>query len=57
MAPRTGRPPKENPRNMNLGLRLTKEEMELIIECATKLGVTRTDAIMMGIKNLLAQKK
>lgn len=48
MAP-AGRPKKENPRNVNLNIRLTKKEAEEIYECAEKLKITRTDAIMKGI--------
>lgn len=50
MSPRTGRPPKENPRNINLNIRITKEESERIQSCADKLNMTRTDTIMKGIK-------
>ena len=49
MSPRTGRPPKENPRNINLNIRLTQSEADLIQECADKLNKTRTDTIMQGI--------
>ncbi len=49
MSPRTGRPPKENPRNVNLNIRITKKESERIQKCADKLNMTRTDAIMKGI--------
>ena len=49
MSPRTGRPPKENPRNINLNIRITKEESERIQICADKLNMTRTDTIMKGI--------
>ncbi len=49
MSPRTGRPPKENPRNINLNIRITKEESERIQNCADKLNMTRTDTIMKGI--------
>lgn len=49
MSPRTGRPPKENPRNINLNIRITKEESERIKNCADKLNITRTDTIMKGI--------
>lgn len=48
MAP-AGRPKKENPRNVNLNIRLTKQEAEEVQECADKLKITRTDAIMKGI--------
>ncbi|MDE7323101.1 MAG: CopG family transcriptional regulator [Lachnospiraceae bacterium] len=50
MSPRTGRPPKENPRNVNLNIRITKEESERIQNCAEKLNMTRTDTIMKGIE-------
>ena len=49
MSPRTGRPPKKNPRNINLNIRITNDEAQRIKNCANKMNVTRTDAIMMGI--------
>ena len=49
MSPRTGRPPKENPRNINLNIRITKEESDRIQNCADSLSMTRTDTIMRGI--------
>lgn len=49
MSPRTGRPPKENPRNVNLNIRITKDESKRIQDCADKLDMTRTDTIMKGI--------
>jgi uncharacterized protein (DUF1778 family) len=45
-----GRPPKENPRNVNLNLRLTREEADLIQECADSLNTTRTEVIVKGVK-------
>lgn len=57
MSPKTGRPPKENPRNVNLNLRLTKDEAELIQKCASQLGMTRTDVIMKGIKLVESELK
>ena len=50
MSPRTGRPPKESPRNVNLNIRITKEESERIQNSANKLNMTRTDTIMRGIE-------
>lgn len=44
-----GRPPKENPRNVNLNIRITKNESEKIQSCADRLNMTRTDTIMKGI--------
>lgn len=57
MSPRTGRPPKENPRNVSLNIRLTKQEAEDIKKCAELLGKTRTDTIMMGIEMVKAEIK
>lgn len=50
MSPRTGRPPKDNPRNVNLNIRVTKEEAQLIQDCANALGTTRTEVIIKGVK-------
>ena len=50
MSSRTGRPPKENPRNVSLNLRLTRDEADLIQECADSLNTTRTAVIVQGVK-------
>lgn len=50
MSPRMGRPPKENPRNVSLNLRLTRDEAALIQECADSLNTTRTAVIVQGVK-------
>lgn len=52
MSPRMGRPPKGNPRNMKLNLRLTEQEHTDIQYCADKLNTSRTEAIMRGIELL-----
>ena len=49
MSPKMGRPPKENPRNVNLNIRITNDEAKRIQECADKMNITRTDTIMKGI--------
>lgn len=51
-----GRPPKaETSRNKSLNLRLTEEEAKDIQYCAEKLEISRTDAIMKGIRMVKAQ--
>lgn len=50
-----GRPPKSNPRNTNLNIRISKDEATLIQECADRLGITRTDVIIKGVKMVQAQ--
>ena len=42
----------DNPKNIKMGLRLTKEEADNIQYCADKLGTNRTAAINLGIKKL-----
>lgn len=49
MAPKIGRPPKENPKNVELGIRLTEETANKLKACADALGVSRTEIIEMGI--------
>lgn len=55
MAPKTGRPPKDNPRNVNLNIRVTKEEARLIQECADAMGTTRTNVIIKGVQMVKAE--
>ena len=55
MSPRTGRPPKENPRNVNLNIRVSKDEAEMLQRCAEKLGTTRTEIIIKGVKMVEAE--
>lgn len=51
-----GRPIKnEKPREEKITLRFSKEELEEIAACAKELGVSRTDALILGIRKL--QKK
>jgi hypothetical protein len=40
----------DNPRNVRLEIRLTKEENDVLSECAKKLCATRTDVVIRGIK-------
>ena len=42
----------DNPKNVSLNLRLTKEEADNIQYCADKLETNRTAAINLGIKKL-----
>lgn len=57
MSPKTGRPPKENPRKINLNIRLTEQEAKDIQECADELNISRTDTIMRGIQLVKAEIK
>lgn len=57
MSPRVGRPKSDNPKNKSLNLRLTAEEAQEIQECADLLKVSRTEAILRGIRELMGKKK
>lgn len=57
MSPRKGRPPKENPRKVNLNIRITENEAKDIQECADILKISRTDAIMKGIQMVKSEIK
>lgn len=45
-----GRPKSENPKNIRLEIRLTKQENQLLEECATRMNVTKTEVINKGVK-------
>jgi hypothetical protein len=49
MPKKLGRPPKDNPRNHDINIRLTEQESNDIKYVAEKLGMSRTDAILKGI--------
>lgn len=42
----------DNPKNVNLSLRLTKLEAEDLQYCAEKLNTSRTDVINRGVKKI-----
>lgn len=49
MSPRTGRPPKENAKDIRIQVRLDKEYIQRLDECAERDGSTRSDIIRKGI--------
>ncbi len=57
MAPKMGRPKSENPRCINLNIRLTKDEAQQIQECAELFKMSRTDTIIKGIRILKSTVK
>ncbi len=50
MPKKRGRPAKDTSRTINLNIRLSPAESELLKECAEKMGVPRTEVIVQGIK-------
>lgn len=51
-AAKTGRPPIENPRQVQKRIRLTQSEADMLKECAEKLNTTQTDVVVMGIQKV-----
>ncbi len=52
MSPKMGQKLTDNPKNINLNLRLTKQEAEDIQYCAEKLKTSRTDVINRGVRKI-----
>lgn len=46
---RMGRPKSDNPKSINLNIRLTKSQAERIQFCADKLHTSRTDVLLRGL--------
>lgn len=49
MSPRTGRPPKDKTKNVNIGFRISEETAEKLKKCANALNISRTAVIEKGI--------
>lgn len=56
MSPRTGRPT-NNPRKIRLEIRLNEDENYMLKECVEKLNFTKTDILVMGLKEVYKQIK
>ena len=53
MAVKKGRPT-NNPKNIQMRIRLTKDESEKLKFCAENLNKTMTDVVVMGIEQVYA---
>lgn len=49
-AGKIGRPFSDNPKNKKLTIRVTEEEMNTIDVCSKRLGVTKSELAMQGIR-------
>lgn len=56
MSPRTGRPKVDNPKGVNLTIRLDSETEKKLRQYCESHNITRGEAIRRGIHLLLAQK-
>lgn len=57
MSPKTGRPKVENPKGINLTIRLDPQTEKLLRQYCETHKITRGEAIRQGIHLLLAQEK
>lgn len=55
MSPRTGRPPKDNPKDIRIQIRLDKDILDKLDECAKINQTTRSDIIRQGIDLVYAK--
>lgn len=49
MSAKMGRPKSDNPKNINLKIRLDKDTNEKLEKCSSELNLTKTDVIRKGI--------
>lgn len=56
MSPRTGRPKADNPKNIDLKVRIDEETNRNLLEYCEENGISRTEAIRKGIELLLEKK-
>lgn len=54
MNPRTGRPPAENPKNIQVKILADKQTVEDLDYCCERLGKTKSDIIRLGIQMVKA---
>lgn len=40
----------DNPKNVRLEIRMTKEQNEALKECAERMGVSKTEVLMRGVQ-------
>lgn len=52
LSPRTGRPPSDNPKNIQLKIRADEKLMKDLDYCCDHLGKTRSDIIRLGIQKV-----
>ena len=50
MSPKTGRPPKENPRSASIHIRATEEEKEAIMHFCKENGITCLELLIRGME-------
>lgn len=57
MSPRMGRPKSDNPKNIDIKVRIDEETNERLKRYARKKNLTRTEVIRQGINRILDSDK
>ena len=57
LSPRTGRPKAENPKDIDLKVRVDGETHKCLIKYSEKNNITKAEAVRRGIKLLLQKEK
>ena len=55
MSPRTGRPKIDNPKNIDIKVRIDKEKNDELLDYCKKNNISRTEAIRQGIEMVLTK--
>jgi len=57
MSPRTGRPPSDNPKDLNTRIRLSESDRKKLNFSAEILGLTKAEIIRQGINEMYEKVK
>ncbi len=57
MSPRTGRPKEENPKNVDVKIRIDEQTNFKLLDYCSKHQITRVEAIRQGIHLILKETK
>lgn len=57
MSPRTGRPKSDNPRDIDIKVRIDKGTNDTLLQYCIEHNITRAEAIRQGINLILVQKR
>ena len=55
MSPKTGRPPKENPKDTRIQIRLDKEDIVKLDKCVERDKSSRSEVIRKGIHRIYSE--
>lgn len=57
MSPRTGRPKSDNPKDVDIKVRIDQQMNKELLEYAQRNNLTRTEAIRKAIRMILGKEK